>query len=139
VFSPSGAPTAASTGADSIVFDPLVRIPAGCVAAAIERGGVVGDDLALRPTRIVVVGDPLFIRNGQLQARGNANREFIQNCVSYLSGSSAPLTDGRVAGSLVLGFDRDGRVRFTLASAMVFPGAVFLSLVSLALVGRRKR
>ena len=53
-------------GADRIEFLPVARVGASAVAAVVERGSGMGSDLALRPTRIVVVGDAGFASNGAL-------------------------------------------------------------------------
>lgn len=136
-FLPSTAATA-ETGADRIAFDPLAHAGGVCVAAATERGGALGGDLALRPTRIVAVGDGLFALNGQLRARGNANRAFLQNCVSHLAGNGAAMTGARTVGALVTGLDRAGRVRFSVACALAFPAMAVCLLVMPAFFRRRR-
>lgn len=119
-------------------FDPSQE-PKGplCIAAAVERGGGASEDLALRPTRIVVVGDASFVSNGALARRGNANRDFFLNSVAWLAGLDA-ITAARTArGAVQTGLDRTGWLLFAAWSAGAFPCAFFL--VSLVLGARRRR
>ena len=136
-FVPSSA--AGGAGADRIEFTPLVTAGGQCLAAAIERGGTTGEDLAFRPTRIVVVGDSLFAMNGPLVSRGNANRDFILGSVAYLAGTGAMETAGAVSGDvLVTGMDRRAWIAFALQSGLFVPGGIFLALL-LYVVSRRRR
>ncbi|MBQ6135832.1 MAG: Gldg family protein [Kiritimatiellae bacterium] len=136
-FLPSAAADA-GVGADRIEFSPLATAGGACVAAVTERGAGAGDDLEIRPTRIVAVGDVGFVMNGQLAARANANRDFFLNCVAYLSGTDAVTEAGTEADRLVSGMDRQRRVRFILVTSVAFPAAVFLVMV-LMVAGRRRR
>lgn len=124
-------------GADRIEFSELAKVGGTCVAALTERGAGAGKDLAIRPTRIVAIGDASFVMNGQLAARANANRDFFLNCVAYLSGTAAVTEAGTEANRLVSGMDRLARVRFVIASAAVFPAVVLLML--LVYVTKRRR
>ena len=134
-------PSAAATvvaGADRITFAELASAGGACVAAVAERGAGTGDDLAIRPTRIVAVGDAGFVMNGQLDARANANRDFFLNCIAYLSGTGAMTKSGTEADRLVSGMDdRASRIRFLLALGAVFPGIAFT--LGFVLVTRRRR
>lgn len=136
VFEPSA--VASGTGVDRVEFTPLATLEGFCVAAAGERGAQAGADLAIRPTRVVAVGDAGFVMNGQLEAKANANRDFFLNCVAFLSGTDAMTESGMEADRLVSGLDRAGRLRFLAASAGLLPAAVFLFL-SLLLALRRRR
>ena len=136
-FMPSAA-AEAGTGADRIEFTPLAKAGTAVVAAAVERGVGAGADLSIRPTRIVVVGDPGFVMNGQLAVRANANRDFFLNCVAYLSGTDASVASGTEEDALVTGLDRAGRVRFASILAGGVPLALFLALFAVA-VRRRRR
>ena len=135
-FEPS-AVAEAGTGADRIDFVSVASVGPAAVVAAVERGGATGRDLALRPTRIVVVGDASFALNGPLAARASANRDFILNCVAYLSGTEAHGFGGNVLDTLDSGMDRSGRLRHLVCSGAVIPFAVFLVLV--VAVRRRRR
>jgi hypothetical protein len=133
-------PSKATSGAgvDGAEFSELVRAGGRCLAAVVERGGGIGSDVAIRPTRIVAIGDSLFVMNGMLGSRGNANRDFFLNCVAYLAGTGALTSGGEESGHLVTGMDRRSRVRFVQWSAGVAPGAAFLLLLAYALIRRRR-
>lgn len=137
-FEPSSA-AAAAAGADGIAFTPLVSAGGRCVAAAAERGGGAGTDIALRPTRIVAVGDALFAMNGPLASRANANRDFFMNCVAHLAGTGAMTSGGTGFGTVITGMDRSERVRFALWSSAAAPGLVFLLMLLPAVAGRSRR
>ena len=129
----------AGTGndADSIGYSPVAEVNSAAVVASVERGRGAGDDLALRPTRIVVLGDAGFVLNGQLAVRACANRDFFLNCVSYLSGSEAHGSGEEDADRFRTGLDRGGRFRHGVLSSVAFPGVVFLVLVAVAVQRRR--
>ena len=138
VFDMSAAAESVS-GADRIEFTPIASVGADAVAVAAERGAGAGLDLAIRPTRIVVVGDASFAMNGQLAARASANRDFFMNAVAYLSGSDPLGSDGTDTGMLASGADRGQRIKFVAFSAGVAPAVVFLVLVAVAVHRRRRR
>ncbi len=138
-FSPSAAvETGSGDGADRIEFTPLASVGGVCVAAASERGVGAGEDLRIRPTRIVAVGDAGFVMNGALAARANANRDFFLNCVAYLAGTDAVTESGDEPGRLVSGMDRAARAKFLVGSAVVFPLAFLAAVLSFAAFGRRR-
>ena len=126
------------TDADSIGYSSVAEVNAATVVAAVERGRGAGDDLALRPTRVVVLGDAGFVLNGQLAVRACANRDFFLNCVSYLSGSEVLGSGEEDADRFRTELDRSGRFRHGLLSSVAFPGFVFLVLVVMAAQRRRK-
>ncbi len=139
-FTPSAAvETDAGGGVDRIEWTPLASVGEVCVAAAAERGVGAGEDLRLRPTRIVAVGDAAFVMNGALRARANANRDFFLNCVAYLSGTDALIDASDHPGKLVSGMDRATRARFLVASAVVFPVVFLLIFLLICACGRRRR
>ena len=127
------------TDADSIGYSSVAEVNAATVVAAVERGRGAGDDLALRPTRVVVLGDAGFVLNGQLAVRACANRDFFLNCVSYLSGSEVLGSGEEDADRFRTELDRSGRFRHGLLSSVAFPGCVFLVLVVVAAQRRRKQ
>lgn len=135
-FAPSAA--AEGAGADRPEYSELAKVGDVCIAALAERGALAGDDLALRPTRIIAIGDAAFALNGQLAARANANRDFFHNCIAFLSGTDAIAESGVEAGVLVSGMDRAARARFLVASAIVFPFLVFFSLLAFVAYERRR-
>lgn len=107
------------------------------LAVAVERGGDA-KEIALRPMRLVVVGDASFVSNGALALRGNANRDVFLNSLAWLSGLDA-LTASRAPGNVVTtGMDSSGWLRFGLLAAS---GPSFLALLvgCLVFVYRRWR
>jgi ABC-type uncharacterized transport system involved in gliding motility auxiliary subunit len=52
------------------------------VAVAIEKGSVNKEDVALKSTRIVVIGDSSFVANGVLMKGGGA--DFVLNAINWL-------------------------------------------------------
>ena len=155
-------PLAASAAAqdDGATFTPLVRSdaeswgesepevrpwtrdatsePAGplALAVAVERGGVA-KEIALRPGRMVVVGDASFVLNGAIARHGNANRDIFLNALAWLAGLDA-LSAPRAPGNAVAtGLDRRGWMRFGAASAVGLPFAVLL--LGAVLFLRRRR
>ena len=136
-FAPSSAATA-GTGADRIEYAPLASAGAVTPAAAVERGTGAGKDLAIRPTRLVVVGDAGFVLNGQLASRANANLDFFLNCIAYLAGTDAPGASGAEAGLLVSGMDRTARVRHVVCTSVAVPAVVFVFLAGMAFRRRHR-
>ena len=135
-FEPSSV-AAAGLGADRIGFSPLASLGSETLAVAVERGAQAGDDLAIRPTRIVAIGDATFALNGALASRANANRDFLLNSVAYLAGTDVSSgASGEEAGTLVSGLDRAARVRFGVVTVGVVPGLVFLLLAGVTLKRR---
>ena len=135
LFAPSAA-AGYSTGADRIEFTPLAVLDSQPAAVMLERGAGAGADTTIRPTRIALLGDASFIRNARLEACANANRDFLLNVFSYLSGSHAITAGGIDAGLFVTGLDRRDRLRFLALTAFAIPAAVMLLL--LAVVWRRR-
>ena len=122
-FAPS-AVVGSGTGVDRLEFASVARVGTSCLVAAVERGRSAGADLAVRPARIVAVGDPSFVANAPLSARGNANGLFFLNAVAYLSGSD--VTGGvPESGLLGTGLDRAEKARFLLVSAGIVPVLIF--------------
>ena len=134
-FEPSSA-VGTGAGADGIDFHAVARAGSAVVAGAVERGAGTGQDVALRPTRIVAIGDASFALNGALAVRANANRDFFANCVSYLAGIETHGLGDVGAMSLRTGLDREARLRHAIWSVAVLPLLVFLALS--AVVVRRR-
>ena len=129
----------AGAGADGIDFRSVAKAESENVVATAERGGAAGRDVALRPTRIVVIGDAGFALNGSLATRASANRDFFSNCVAYLSGVEAHGSGDDGAGVLRIGLDRRGWFRFAAFSAGAVPLAVLLLLFAIAVRRRSRR
>lgn len=125
-------------GADRIEYTPLARAGSRTLAVSVERGSGVGRDLAIRPARLVAVGDDSFVMNAPLAARANANRDFFLNCVAYLSGTDALGSVGTEPGLFVTGLDRTGRFRFMLLISVLIPVGVALLMVAVSCRRRRR-
>jgi len=113
--------------------------PAGplALAVALERGGGVAKDIALRPSRVVVVGDAAFVSNGARTLSANANGDIFLNALAWLAGLDA-LTAPRAPGNAVVtDMDRAGWMRFGLLSAVGLPACVLL-LGSFVFLRRRR-
>lgn len=137
VFAPSAA-LGVKAGADSIRFS-AVASAGGCgVVAAVERGAGAGSDIAIRPTRIIAIGDPAFVVNGQLAERASANRGFFMNAVAYLAGADTSTAAVDEPGRLNVDFSRATRRRFVRAGAVTIP-VLMLSAMLLAGFLRRLR
>ncbi|MBO5751188.1 MAG: Gldg family protein [Kiritimatiellae bacterium] len=136
-FKPSAAATSGS-GADKISFTAIAGAQGNAFAAAAERGANAGRDLAVRPTRIVAVGDAAFAMNGPLAARANANRDFFLNSVAYLSGTDSSGSSGTETEVLVSGMDRAKRLNHLLLTAVAAPLAIFLLMLP-SILRRRSR
>ena len=137
-FAPSAA-AESGAGADRITFTPVATAGGAALAAAAERGAGAGNDLAVRPTRIVAVGDASFVMNGPLAARANANRDFFLNCIAYLSGTDASGSSGTGGGVLAANMDRQARQGLLVWSAIVVPAFVFLLMATVVLLKRRRK
>ncbi len=136
-FQPS-AVAETGAGVDRTEFIPVASVGDAAVVAAVERGAGAGQDLAIRPMRIVAIGDATMVMNGPLAARSNANRDLFLNCVAYLSGTDVPGADGSDAERLDSAMDRDCQFRYVLTAAVGIPLAVFL-LMSVWILRRRRR
>lgn len=126
------------TGADRLEFTSIARVETSAVVAVVERGNALGADLAVRPTRLVVIGDPTFVVNGQLSARANANRDFFLNAVAYLAGAEVAGLARTSSRVLLTEMDRVQRAQYVFWSVVGVPGLVFLAL-TLAVWRRRNR
>ncbi len=136
-FTPSSVATEETKYVNRTVFEPLVKFGDACLVALIERGKSVGSDIAFRPMRIIAIGDSLFVSNGQMATRANANRDFFLNCVSYLAGAELFTAGESQSSALVAGFDRRSARHFVIGSTFVIPGVVLL--FSLLLHAFRRR
>ena len=135
-FKPSAMAIEGLAGADRKKYSDLLSSGKASFAAAVERGGK-GEDLAIRPTRIVAIGDVGFVLNGKLRSSANANRDFFLNAVKYLSGRDSLPMSGSEVSRLVTGMTRSDRASFAMASALGFPVAFFA--IHALLIARRRR
>lgn len=136
VFTPSAA-LGVETGVDSIRFHPVATAGGRTVVASVERGSGVGKDIAVRPTRIIALGDSGFVVNGQLAERASANRGFFLNCIAYLAGADTSMAAVDEPGRLRIDFSRSTRRRFVRAGAITIPAVVLLSMLLVMFFRRR--
>lgn len=136
-FGPSAAADTLA-GIDRVEFSTLAGDGVNVYAAAAERGAAAGEDLALRPTRIIAIGDESFVLNAQLRARANANRDLFINAVAYLSGSGAVFSSGVGADRFTSGMDLDSNRLFFAMTVFVAPASLFVFMVALVWLRRRR-
>lgn len=90
-------------------------------AVAAEKGASLKSDLAIRPARVVVVGDSSFLRNGSLATRANANRDLFLNSVAWLAGRDVSGSVGVAGNVLSVGMVRNRRIWFALSASCGIP------------------
>ena len=93
-------------------------------------------DLAIRPARLVVIGDPSFFLNRTLVSRANANRDFFLNAVAWLAGMDVSGAVGVADNVLSVRMDRSERIRFLVYSSVALP---LLAAFPIAFAIRRRR
>lgn len=124
------------TGKTGYEFTRLCASDAGALAFAAEKGAGLGDDLAIRPARLAVIGDASFFVNGAFESRANANRDFFLNAVAWLAGMDVSGSSGTSGDVLSARMHRDDWMDFALSAACLPPVAVMaLGLLFM----RRKR
>ena len=128
--------TSAGKG-DGFTISPLCESLGATFAIAAEKGASLKSDLAIRPVRIVVVGDPSFLRNSSISMRANANRDFLLNSMAWLAGVDVSGSAGTARNVMTVRMDRRRRIRFALVSACGVPGAV--AIVGLLVLYLRRR
>ena len=138
-FFPSAAAESSIAAADRIEFSELAKVGQSVVAVVAERGSSLGEDIAhaIRPTRVVAIGDATFVMNAQLSARANANRDFFLNVVAYLAGTGGVAKPGESPYALISDMDRTARMKFAATSSVAIPLA--LALIMCAMVAIRRR
>ncbi|MDD4872589.1 MAG: GldG family protein [Kiritimatiellae bacterium] len=101
------------------------------VAVAVEKGPVSGIEVELKPARMVVVGDSLFVSNGALSEGVGGNEDFFMSAVNWLLERDSLMGIApKKPGELRLDMDRERlRIMFILV-VMGIPGAVaFIGLM----------
>lgn len=126
-----------ASGADLKRYSWLIEAGGRHLASVVECGST-RSDVAMRPSRLVVIGDVVFIMNNSLRSYANANRDFFMNCVKYLSGRDVMVSSGAEVDRLVTGMDRDTRIAFTVFSSAVFPAVVLILCVFFIVLRRRR-
>ena len=141
VFAPDavrfGLPEVSGERTDGFVQSPLCLGGDVAFAVAVEKGMALKGDLAIRPTRMVVIGDPSFFLNGALASRANANRDFFLNAIAWLAGLDVSGSVSIAENVLSARMDRTRRIRFLAVSAVVVPA--LLAVVGLAVVFWKRR
>ena len=118
-------------------FTPLCVANNTAFAVAAEKGSMLKSDLAIRPARLVVIGDSTFFINRTLVSRANANKDFFLNAVAWLAGLDMSGAAGSADNVLSIRMDRYSRIRFLICSSAILP-AVF-AFAALPWILRRKR
>lgn len=118
-------------------LSPLCIANNTALAVAAEKGSMLKSDLAIRPTRLVVIGDSTFFINRTLVSKANANKDFFLNAVAWLAGLDMSGAAGAADNVLSIRMDRSFRIRFLIYSSAIFPVAV--AFVALFWIARRKR
>lgn len=130
-------PSTAVANAHGFVVSPLCPEGESAFAVAVEKGASLRRDLAIRPARLVVIGDSSFFCNESLHSRANANRDFFLNSVAWLAGLDVSGAVGVADNVLSVRMDRSARMRFLAYACGAVPFAVVL-FAGIA-VGRRRR
>ncbi len=131
-FTPLVRTDASAWGESDVVHRPwtldAALEPSGplVVAAAIEQGAGQRKDIALKPTRIVVIGDAAFAVDGALVSRANANRDLFRNSLAWLAGLDAATASARSADVLATGMDRSSGARFIVFAVFALPSFLFI-------------
>ncbi len=118
-------------------FDAATE-PAGplILAASLERGAAASKNLAIRPMRLVVIGDASFVMNGALKSRANANRDLFMNAIAWLSGLDASMAPCIAGDVIVTGMTRDEWFEFAVKS-MTIPSGIILVIALMIFLRRR--
>jgi ABC-type uncharacterized transport system involved in gliding motility auxiliary subunit len=91
------------------------------IAVAVEKGPVSGMDVEIKPTRIVVMGDSMFVSNWGLKSMFASNKDFFMSAMNWLVEREELMgISSRMPGDLRLDMDRDQlRMLFLIAVAGV--------------------
>ena len=130
-------PTSSVASSDGFSVSPLCVSGESVFAVAVEKGSALRNDLAIRPARLVVIGDPSFFRNATLHSRANANKDLFLNSVAWLAGLDVSGATGTAGDVLSVRMDRAARIRFLAYSSGVVPFVV--AFVAGLAVRRRRR
>ena len=143
VFAPDAVrfqlPSDAEERRDGFSLSPLCSGGDVAFAVAVEKGAALKSDLAIRPARMVVIGDPSFFLNGALASRANANRDFFLNAVAWLAGLDVSGSVGIAGNVLSARMDRQQRIRLLALSVGGIPAAIAVFGLFVVLRKRRRR
>lgn len=120
-------------------FSVSALCPSGkyAFAVAAEKGAALRSDLAIRPARLVAIGDPSFFLNGALHSRANANRDLFLNSIAWLVGMDVSGAVGAPSNVLSVRMARASRIRFLVYSTVAVPFAVVM-FAGLWMIRRRR-
>lgn len=118
------------SGADKIEWTPLAANGDMIFSAVCERGKDVGQDVEIRPTRIVVICDPIFAVNGKLSERANGNRDLFINSIAYLSGTDSITANSQegAIGTLTMNYKQKRALMVIVSLAIPIAAALILLL-----------
>ena len=131
-------PSAPVANANGFSVSALCPSGESAFAVAVEKGSALRSDLAIRPARLVAIGDPSFFLNATLHSRANANRDFFLNAVAWLAGLDVSGAIGVSDNVLSVRMDRASRIRFLAYSSVALPMAVAV-LAGFGIMRRRRR
>ena len=141
VFAPGAfrflVPSGQSLGSHGFSIAPLCPAGGAAFALAAEKGSMLKSDLAIRPARMVVIGDPSFFLNRTLVSRANANRDFFLNAVAWLAGMDVSGAVGVADNVLSVRMDRSQRIRFLVYSSVALP--LLVAFLAAFVIRRRRR
>lgn len=121
-----GNDASASGRENGFSFSPLCMADGFTFAVAAEKGAYLKSDLAIRPARMVLIGDNSFLRNASLASRANANRDLLLNSVAWLAGIDVSGSADIAGNVLAAHMDRGGRIRFAAISSLCVPAVAAL-------------
>jgi len=97
------------------------------VAAAIEKGPTGSIDIDIEPTRIVIVGDSIFVSNRAMSRGAGGNRDLFMNMVNWLlERENLMAIAPKLPGELKLDIDSRSATWLLAVYAVFMPGVVAL-------------
>lgn len=118
---------ASASGRESgFSFSPLCMADGLAFAVAAEKGAYLKSDLAIRPARMILIGDDSFFWNASLASRANANRDLLLNSVAWLAGIDVSGSADIAGNVMAAHMDRGGRIRFAAVSSLCVPAVAAL-------------
>lgn len=115
-----------TTLVDMMNQQSLVTKEQQSIMAAVELGERLGDDLGIRPGRVVVVGGSSFFSNRFTKNHATANQDLIVNAVRWLAGVSGNTAYGAPTNRLSIGQDNREWFRDSIVLIFVFPSCFVL-------------
>ncbi len=116
-------------------FDSAGPVP---IAVAVEKGPVIGIDVEIKPTRMVVIGDSDFISNGGLADGGGGNEYLFMSSINWLVEREALMAiPPRPPGELRLAMN--GRQMRIVLAVIALAGPGVLTLLGVFVLVRRRR